>query len=331
MFRRVQRPVLGVVENMSGFVCSHCGETTDIFGPWRRRAFRGRERQSTSWAPSRSISPSGRAPTWACRPSPSAKQDLLRGPYPHRKGDRGQGQHRGGTRAAVSRFPSASPGLRTSSRPPCRARFDPTSNKRRYGPSGWRATAYHRGRPSWLGVAQYCPDCAAPKAPGAIFSIMRRSSTLSRAALQSRRPTRRDRPFSRTCGVHANSWTSSIPRRSEFASTRPWLFWARPSSASAAPREVRRRCGPGGLRGSRTHDDDACAPAYAPLEMQLRWLAWGLGATGRSSWRVGIPQARSVAAVRDLAGSRSVALTGDCMTTAARPAAAGRTRRGIAR
>ena len=32
MFRRVNVPVLGVVENMSGFVCSHCGETTDIFG-----------------------------------------------------------------------------------------------------------------------------------------------------------------------------------------------------------------------------------------------------------------------------------------------------------
>jgi ATP-binding protein involved in chromosome partitioning len=25
-------PVVGVVENMSAFVCPHCGETTDIFG-----------------------------------------------------------------------------------------------------------------------------------------------------------------------------------------------------------------------------------------------------------------------------------------------------------
>jgi ATP-binding protein involved in chromosome partitioning len=32
MFRQLKVPVLGVVENMSGFVCSHCGETTDIFG-----------------------------------------------------------------------------------------------------------------------------------------------------------------------------------------------------------------------------------------------------------------------------------------------------------
>jgi ATP-binding protein involved in chromosome partitioning len=32
MFRRVSVPVLGIVENMAGFVCAHCGQTTDIFG-----------------------------------------------------------------------------------------------------------------------------------------------------------------------------------------------------------------------------------------------------------------------------------------------------------
>jgi ATP-binding protein involved in chromosome partitioning len=32
MFERVNTPVLGVVENMAGYVCAHCGETTDIFG-----------------------------------------------------------------------------------------------------------------------------------------------------------------------------------------------------------------------------------------------------------------------------------------------------------
>ncbi len=31
MFRKVNVPVLGVVENMSGFACPHCGETTNIF------------------------------------------------------------------------------------------------------------------------------------------------------------------------------------------------------------------------------------------------------------------------------------------------------------
>jgi ATP-binding protein involved in chromosome partitioning len=32
MFERVDVPVLGLVENMSGFVCPHCDERTDVFG-----------------------------------------------------------------------------------------------------------------------------------------------------------------------------------------------------------------------------------------------------------------------------------------------------------
>ncbi|NIN72939.1 MAG: P-loop NTPase [Gemmatimonadetes bacterium] len=32
MFERVEVPVLGLVENMSGFICPHCGERTDVFG-----------------------------------------------------------------------------------------------------------------------------------------------------------------------------------------------------------------------------------------------------------------------------------------------------------
>jgi len=32
MFRRVNVPVLGIVENMSYFLCPKCGERTDIFG-----------------------------------------------------------------------------------------------------------------------------------------------------------------------------------------------------------------------------------------------------------------------------------------------------------
>src|SRR5271157_451722 len=32
MFRRVSVPVLGIVENMTAFVCPHCGEATEIFG-----------------------------------------------------------------------------------------------------------------------------------------------------------------------------------------------------------------------------------------------------------------------------------------------------------
>jgi Mrp family chromosome partitioning ATPase len=30
--RRLELPVLGVLENMSGFVCPHCGKTANIFG-----------------------------------------------------------------------------------------------------------------------------------------------------------------------------------------------------------------------------------------------------------------------------------------------------------
>jgi ATP-binding protein involved in chromosome partitioning len=32
MFQRLNVPILGFVENMSGFVCPHCGERTDVFG-----------------------------------------------------------------------------------------------------------------------------------------------------------------------------------------------------------------------------------------------------------------------------------------------------------
>jgi ATP-binding protein involved in chromosome partitioning len=31
MFQKVNVPVLGIIENMSSFVCPHCGEVTDIF------------------------------------------------------------------------------------------------------------------------------------------------------------------------------------------------------------------------------------------------------------------------------------------------------------
>ena len=38
MFRRVNVPVLGIVENMSTFICPHCGGRTDIFGHGGARA-----------------------------------------------------------------------------------------------------------------------------------------------------------------------------------------------------------------------------------------------------------------------------------------------------
>jgi ATP-binding protein involved in chromosome partitioning len=38
MFRRVNVPVLGIVENMSYFLCPHCGGRSDIFGHGGARA-----------------------------------------------------------------------------------------------------------------------------------------------------------------------------------------------------------------------------------------------------------------------------------------------------
>jgi ATP-binding protein involved in chromosome partitioning len=38
MFDKLKVPVFGVVENMSYFVCPHCGERTDIFGHGGARA-----------------------------------------------------------------------------------------------------------------------------------------------------------------------------------------------------------------------------------------------------------------------------------------------------
>ena len=31
MFEKVNVPVIGIIENMSTFICPHCGESTDIF------------------------------------------------------------------------------------------------------------------------------------------------------------------------------------------------------------------------------------------------------------------------------------------------------------
>ena len=38
MFRKVEVPVLGIVENMSYFNCPHCGERSDIFSHGGARA-----------------------------------------------------------------------------------------------------------------------------------------------------------------------------------------------------------------------------------------------------------------------------------------------------
>ena len=42
MFRKVNVPVLGIVENMSTFICPHCGERSDIFGHGGAKSEAGR-------------------------------------------------------------------------------------------------------------------------------------------------------------------------------------------------------------------------------------------------------------------------------------------------
>ena len=66
------------------------------------------------------------------------------------------------------------------------------------------------------------------------------------------------------------------------------------------------------------HDDDALRACLCALEMQAALARLGEGSDRPLRLRVGIATGEVVAAVRDLAGIRSVALTGDCMTTAAR-------------
>ena len=53
MFRRMNVPVIGIVENMSAFICPHCGEATEIFGRGGGERF-ATSTGSSSWAASRS-------------------------------------------------------------------------------------------------------------------------------------------------------------------------------------------------------------------------------------------------------------------------------------
>jgi len=42
MFKRMSVPVIGIVENMTAFICPHCGEATEIFGRGGGERFAGR-------------------------------------------------------------------------------------------------------------------------------------------------------------------------------------------------------------------------------------------------------------------------------------------------
>ena len=66
------------------------------------------------------------------------------------------------------------------------------------------------------------------------------------------------------------------------------------------------------------HDDDPLRACLCALEMQSALARSATGGDRPMELRVGIATGEVVAAVREMAGTRSVALTGDAMTTAAR-------------
>ena len=82
MFARMSVPVIGLVENMSAFVCPHCGEATEIFGRGGGERFRARARHRV---PGRRAARHHRPPGWRRRHP---------GGRPARAGRRGAGADR---------------------------------------------------------------------------------------------------------------------------------------------------------------------------------------------------------------------------------------------
>ena len=65
MFKRVNVPVLGIIENMSYFVCPKCGERSRHLQPWRRAS---RGRQARRAVPRRGAAAHGDPRDLGCRP-----------------------------------------------------------------------------------------------------------------------------------------------------------------------------------------------------------------------------------------------------------------------
>ena len=66
MFRRVNVPVLGIVENMSTFICPHCGTRSRHLRPWRRAPRGGAARRAV---PRRGAARHGDPRDLGCRPA----------------------------------------------------------------------------------------------------------------------------------------------------------------------------------------------------------------------------------------------------------------------
>ena len=66
MFEKLNVPVFGLIENMSYFVCPHCGDRTEIFGHGGAR--QTADELGIDFLGEIPLDPNMRArPTWACR------------------------------------------------------------------------------------------------------------------------------------------------------------------------------------------------------------------------------------------------------------------------
>ena len=148
MFRKVNVPVLGIVENMSTFVCPHCGETTDIFEQGGGERTRRAARHARSSARSRSTRDRrGRRRRRADRGRPSRDGPARRRPSAHVAEavvERGRAAERRAA-AALDRLSSHAVGRRPDRRrPPRRPR-----RRRRAAGRPARGAAGARGATGW--------------------------------------------------------------------------------------------------------------------------------------------------------------------------------------
>jgi hypothetical protein len=95
MFKRVSVPILGLVENMSGFVCAHCGEVTDIFGRGGGERYAAENGIDFLGGVPLDITVRQGADVGVPAVAQSQPGPGRRRPGAHRAGDRRQGQHPG--------------------------------------------------------------------------------------------------------------------------------------------------------------------------------------------------------------------------------------------
>ena len=116
MFKRMSVPIIGLVENMTAFVCPHCGEVDRDLRPGRRRALRGGERaRLPRWHPARRHGPpgrrrrrAGRRPARAGPGGPGADRDRRRRRRAHERPGRAGREPAGADRLLAPASPMLS-------------------------------------------------------------------------------------------------------------------------------------------------------------------------------------------------------------------------------